>query len=360
MKKLAMEKLEDVIEDKRILIYLKDDDYAKYEIEEYLGDLIRQHGTVVRKSAELRNLRPLGLFKDMEIVKVSVGGYMHKDLLLNLIKNTKDRYFMIEIKEEDDLRKISKVVRGMENNTEIKVFDILDYEEELVWLEKKITEWAGQNKVKRGFVTQLKYYLKNNHSYWNDAKLMCEIEKELDEDVMDNYFEDFEYFSVREQIRNIVLGNKKLKTFQVMGYLLNKKGYEPYYIVDKLLEDIEYMLEVYSLYDKGIIYGGMIHLKQMDSRANKMGVKISEKISTDSIDLKSLIETISILDEEYVREVYRKVVKLYSKYGLKYMIKEEDVISLIEEIRLMKTKEENDKINTHIFQSRKSNKIRII
>lgn len=359
MRDRVLQQSEDNIDGKKVFIYLKDDDFARYDIEEYLGELISKYGTVKRGVQDLKKIKPLGLFKELEIIKVSNVGYIHKDTLTHLLKNTKDRYYLIEIKESEDLRKLSRVADKLYDSEELKVFDELDYEEELEWLYDRIVGWIGDNKVKRGFITQLKYYLKNNHSFWNDAKLMCEIEPELDEDVMNNYFEDYEYFSIREQVRNIMLGNKKLKTFQVMRYLFDKKGYEPYYIVDKIIEDIEYILEVYHLYDIGVMYGTEIHLMKVENRANKLGVNVSEEILNDKIDMKSVIECVSVVSEEYIREVYGKVIKLYTKYPMKYMIKESDVIQLIEDIRLIKSKEENDIINKSVFKLRKTKKIKV-
>src|SRR5699024_3357929 len=136
-------------------------------------------------------------------------GYFNRALLEKVKEyNRRGRKFIFEVKSEEDLKLITKLVKNNDEENEVKVFEMKDYQDELEWCQEKVIQWSG-GELSNNLKYKLSYYMKNNHDKWNDIKLMFDIEGTVDEETVAEYFDDMDSYNTEDWIDSVLMGNRK-------------------------------------------------------------------------------------------------------------------------------------------------------
>lgn len=343
--------VEERLEDYSVYIYLEEDEYARYDVRSVITEK-----PIFKMMNDLQRLPPLGLFRDSETIKSKVFGYFNKGILEKIVGYTqRGRTFILEVKSEEDLKLISKLVSNNDEEGVVKVFDKKDYQDELDWCEEKINKWSEslEGKLSNNIKYSLTYYMKNNHDKWNDIKLMFDIEEEVNESVIEEYFEGMETYNTDDWVDSVILGNRKGKNFVILDYIHTIKGFKPYIILDMIKNRLESYLELIQLYDKGVIHGKETNESQLLKRCEYLGIGVSETILSDK--RYKLIDNLTVINRSEVEYAYSEVLKMMVSKN-RYKIDIKDLVYLIDIFRLSKTKDRIDEINKGMFKLSRNRK----
>jgi len=336
------------LEDYGIFVYFEEDEYARYDVRNVITETPK-----VKMMNELNRLPPLGLFRESETLKVRVFGYFNRALLEKVKEyNRRGRKFIFEVKSEEDLKLITKLVKNNDEENEVKVFEMKDYQDELEWCQEKVIQWSG-GELSNNLKYKLSYYMKNNHDKWNDIKLMFDIEGTVDEETVAEYFDDMDSYNTEDWIDSVLMGNRKGKNFVILDYLITIKELKPYMVLTNIKDRIEDYLELINLYDKGVIHGKETTETQLVKRSEFLGVELGENLLSDRRN--KMIDNLTVLKRGELEFAYSEVLKLMTSKN-KYTIDVKDLVYFIDVIRLSKSKERIDEINSQMFRLSKMNK----
>lgn len=336
------------LEDYGIFVYFEEDEYARYDVRNVITETPK-----VKMMNELNRLPPLGLFRESETIKVRVFGYFNRALLEKVKEyNRRGRKFIFEVKSEEDLKLITKLVKNNDEENEVKVFEKKDYQDELEWCTEKVIQWSG-GELSNNLKYKLSYYMKNNHDKWNDIKLMFDIEGTVDEETVAEYFDDMDSYNTEDWIDSVLMGNRKGKNFVILDYLITIKELKPYMVLTNIKDRIEDYLELINLYDKGVIHGKETTETQLVKRSEFLGVELGENLLSDRRN--KMIDNLTVLKRGELEFAYSEVLKMMTSKN-KYTIDVKDLVYFIDVVRLSKSKERIDEINSQMFRLSKMNK----
>lgn len=210
-------------------------------------------------SKPLRKYRNESIFDEKMILKIIVEKNLSKelhDLLISL--SLKNRLIFIQFKNEKTLDMFYKNLMYKYSNsskvTRLPLAETYSDKKDLITSLLKTWNIAFDKPQTKDLLISL---MITNPAMIDNARLSLSIYREskamVDMDFLDDVFEGVDHYNLDDWIVMVLRGIKPKKKMEILHYFLNRKGYPPAWLIEKIRESLLTMNKMYIAYAQGII-----------------------------------------------------------------------------------------------------------